>query len=325
VKWYLLKDRRQLGPFSKEEIIEGLNSDKFDLKDYLLPESAVKDQSSFAYVLLSSVVGPEIVFDIEKRKQKNTQQDIKDTSSTESNFKIQNKAEHAARMKDLQSEFEKSLDSSQLSQSKLSQNKVPATTGNIDAYSAASSFSQQVRVQGSSSKSWLIGAGLCVVAGFVAYQMGVFEAKVPQGSVSQQANSLPQQGSPRMSRPTVNYPMNNPMSNPMNYPSAARGMVQNPRPSYNRMPSSQIQLPAPTVRNVEENVPVVHTEEVVSDSNEPVAQRNPAMMKKLLRQKMRNRRNGNASSDEDPGAENENDLEAAQEAEPGNDDENNAE
>ena len=322
MKWYLLKDRRQLGPFSKEEIIEGLNSDKFDLKDYLLPESAVKDQSSFAYVLLSSVVGPEIVFDIEKRKQKNTQQDTKDTSSTESNFKIQNKAEHAARMKDLQSEFEKSLDSSQLSQSKLSQNKVPATTGNIDAYSAASSFSQQVRVQGSSSKSWLIiVAGLCVVAGFVAYQMGGFEDKIHQGSVSQQANSVPQQGSPRMSRPPVNYPLNN----PMNYPSAPRGMVQNPNPSYNRLPSSQIQLPTPTVRNVEENVPVVHTEEVVSDSNEPVAQRNPAMMKKLLRQKMKNPRNGGVSAEEDLGADNGDDPEAAQEAEPGNNDENNAE
>ena len=318
MKWYLLKDRRQLGPFSKEEIIEGLNSDKFDLKDYLLPESAVKDQSSFAYVLLSSVVGPEIVFDIEKRKQKDTQQETKDTSSTESNFKIQNKAEHAARMKDLQSEFEKSLDSSQLSQSKLSQNKVPATTGNIDAYSAASSFSQQVRVQGSSSKSWLmIGAGLCAVAGFVAYQMGVFEAKVPQGSVSQKANPMPQQGSPRMSRQSLN--------NSMNYPSAPRGMVQNPSPSYNRLPSSQIQLPAPTIRNVEENVPVVHTEEVVSESNEPVAQRNPAMMKKLLRQKMKNRRNGEASGEEYPGADNGDDPEAAQEAEPGNNDENNAE
>ncbi len=322
MKWFLLKDRRQLGPFSKEEIIEGLNSDKFDLKDYLLPESAAKDQSSFAYVLLSSVVGPEIVFDIEKRKQKNTQQDTKSGSSAESNFKIQNKAEHAARMKDLQSEFEKSLDSSQLSQSKLSQNKVPATTGNIDAYSAASSFSQQVRVEGSSSKLWLmIGAGLCAVAGFVAYQMGVFEAKIPQNSLSQQANSIHQQGSPRMSRPAVNYPMNN----SMNYPSAPRGMVQNPSPSYNRMPSSQIQLPAPTTRSVEENVPVVHTEEVVSDSNEPVAQRNPAMMKKLLRQKMKNRRNGEASGEEDPGADNGDDPEAAQEAEPGNNDENNAE
>lgn len=318
MKWFLLKDRRQLGPFSKEEIIEGLNSDKFDLKDYLLPESAAKDQSSFAYVLLSSVVGPEIVFDIEKRKQKNTQQDIKSESSTESSFKIQNKAEHAARMKDLQSEFEKSLDSSQLSQSKLSQNKVPATTGNIDAYSAASSFSQQVRVEGSSLKLWLmVGTGLCAVAGFVAFQMGVFEAKIPQNSLSQQANSTPQQGSPRMGRPAANYPMN--------YPSAPRGMVQNPSPSYNRLPSSQIQLPAPTIRNVEENVPVVHTEEVVSDSNEPVAQRNPAMMKKLLRQKMKNRRNGDASGDEDQGAENGDDPEAAQEAEPGNNDENNAE
>jgi hypothetical protein len=49
------------------------------------------------------------------------------------------------------------------------------------------------------------------------------------------------------------------------------------------------------------------------------------MMKKLLRQKMKNRRNGNASGEEDPGADNGDDPEAAQEAEPGNDDENNAE
>jgi len=318
VKWFLLKDRRQLGPFSKEEIIEGLNADKFDLKDYLLPESAAKDQSSFAYVMVSSVVGPEIVFDIEKRKQKNTEQKHKTEASSEAHFKVQNKAEHAARMKDLKSKFEENLDSSQLSQAKSSQNKVPATTGNIDAYSGASSFSQQVRVEGSSTKFWsMIGLGLCAVVGFVAYQMGAFESKIPQSSIIQQVHSVPQGGSPQMSRPSMNYPRN--------YPSPSSGMVQAPNPSFNRLPSSQIQLPPPTTRSVEEVAPVVHTEEVNMDPAEPVAQRNPAMMKRLLRQKMKNRRSGRASGEDDSGADNGDDPEAAQEAEPGIEDENNAE
>ena len=317
MKWYLLKDRRQLGPFTKEEIVEGLNSDKFDLKDYLLPEAAVKDQSSFAYVLVSSVVGPEIVFDIEKRKQKNISID-ETKGESDKDFKTLNQAEHEARLKELKAQFEKDLESSQLAQSKLSGDRVPATTGNIDAYSAASSYSQRVRVEGSSSRLWMgLGLGFCAISGFIAYQRGFFENQKSQSSVVISSSSSSrddsshgrlQTAAPQMNRPTM----------------PSRGMFQNFNSFKNRMPSSQIQLPPPTTRDVEEAPPVVHTEESSVDSQEPIAQRNPAMMKKMLRLKNKGPKKYNEVSGDD-GSENPEDAEAAQEAEPGNDDENNAE
>jgi hypothetical protein len=100
-------------------------------------------------------------------------------------------------------------------------------------------------------------------------------------------------------------------------------MVQSPNNFTNRLPSSQIELPTPTTRNVEEVAPVVHTEEVNTDSAEPVAQRNPAMMQKLLEFQNKARRIKKLSGEE--GVDNGDDPEAAQEAEPGNDDENNVE
>jgi hypothetical protein len=315
VKWYLLKDRRQLGPYSVEEIVAGLRSDKFDLKDYLLPESAVKDQSSFAYVLVSSVVGPEIVFDIEKRNQKNTD-DQKSLSTSDKDFRTQNKAGHEARLKELKAQFEKDLESSQLAQSKVSGDKVPATTGNIDAYSAASSYSQRVTVESSSSKLWVsLVIGCCAIGGFVIYQMGFFENQKNQVSVEtsnsdSNGNSSPA-GQIQMAAPQMNRP-----------PMPSREMFRNPNTFKNRMPSSQIQLPSPTVRNVEEAPSVIQTEERIEQSQEPIAQRNPAMMKKLIRQKKK-RNNSEALSYED--VENEEDPEAALEAEPANDDENNIE
>lgn len=322
MKWYLLKDRRQIGPFSKEEIIEGLNSDKFDLKDYLLPESAVKDQSSFAYVLVSSVVGPEIVFDVEKRKQKNSNNQTS-TSNSEVDFKRLNKSEHENRLKLLKDQFENDLESSQLAQSKHSQERVPATTGNIDAYSASSSYSQRVRVEGSFSKLWLgLTLGSCVLAAFFAYQKGFFESQKSQVSVSSE-NSLSQ---PEMSQPT---------RSPADIPEINRPMINRPsvRPPFkagldsnrfkNRLPSSVIQLPIPTTRSLEEAPALVHTEEAGADSQEPVAQRNPAKLKKMLRQKINVRKNGEAFGEEE--VENAEDPEAAQEAEPGSEDENNIE
>ncbi len=313
MKWYLLKDRRQLGPYSVEEIEAGLRSDKFDLKDYLLPESAVKDQSSFAYVLVSSVVGPEVVFDIEKRNQKNTV-DQQSLAGTDKDFRTQNKAEHEARLKELKAQFEKDLESSQLAQSKISGDKVPATTGNIDAYSATSSYSQRVRVEGSSSKLWIsLGLGFCAIAGFFAYQTGFFENQETQVSLGTSNSDSSGNSSPRariqMAAPQVNNP-------------PVQGMSQNSNSFNNRMPSNQIQLPSPTVRKVEEAPPVVETEEIGDESQEPIAQRNPAMIKKLIRLKKK-RNNGEAVSNDD--VENQEDPEAALEAEPANDDENNIE
>jgi hypothetical protein len=306
VKWYLLKDRRQLGPYSVEEIIAGLKSDKFDLKDYLLPESAVKDQGSFAYVLVSSVVGPEIVFDIEKRNQKDSEN--KNLSQSEKDFKTQNKAEHEARLKELKAQFEKDLESSQLAQSKLSGDRVPATTGNIDAYSAASSYSQRVRVEGSSSKLWIgLALGLCLIVGLITFKGGFLNNQKTQSSAAT-ANS---QDRERVSPPDQMQ---------INRPSMpSQGMTQHSNSFQNRMPSSQIQLPPSTTRNVEEATPVVNSEESSADSQEPVAQRNPAMMKKLL--KLKNKRKYNEVSGDEVN-ENPEDTEAAQEAEPGNDDEN---
>ena len=60
MRWYLLKDRRHEGPFSRDQVIEGVRSGRIDLKDYLLPEKADVDQSSFAYVMAGDVVGPDI-------------------------------------------------------------------------------------------------------------------------------------------------------------------------------------------------------------------------------------------------------------------------
>ncbi len=313
MKWYLLKDRRQLGPYSVEEIEAGLRSDKFDLKDYLLPESAVKDQSSFAYVLVSSVVGPEVVFDIEKRNQKNTV-DQKSLAGTDKDFRTQNKAEHEARLKELKAQFEKDLESSQLAQSKISGDKVPATTGNIDAYSATSSYSQRVRVEGSSSKLWIsLGLGFCAIAGFFAYQTGFFENQETQVSLGTSNSDSSGNSSPGA---------RNQMAAPQVTNQPVQGMSQNSNSFNNRMPSNQIQLPSPTVRKVEEAPPVVQTEEIGDESQEPIAQRNPAMIKKLIRLKKK-RNNGEAVSNDD--VENEEDPEAALEAEPANDDENNIE
>ena len=321
MKWYLLKDRRQLGPFTTEEIVEGLKSDKFDLKDYLLPESAVKDQSSFAYVLVSSVVGPEIVFDIEKRKQKNT--NIEKTNvDSDRDFKNQNKAEHEARLKELRAQFEKDLESSQLAQSRLSPDRVPATTGNIDGYSTSSFFSHKVRVESSSSKLWVsLSLVLFLVAGFISYQMGFFENQKSQVSVKN-TDSMSQKVLTRPSRFPASVPSMNRSS--ASYPSLPRPpSLQRLNSFRNRIPSSQIQLPTPTTRNVEEAPSVVHTEEVGVDSAESVGQRNPAMMKKLLQLKKGPRKNSETFGDES--GESTDDPEAAQESEPENDDENNAE
>ncbi len=322
MKWYLLKDRRQLGPFTKEEIIEGLNSDQFDLKDYLLPESAVKDQSSFAYVLLSTVVGPEIVFDIEKRKQKNSNNPTV-SSSSQVDFKSLNKSEHENRLKLLKDQFEKDLESSQLAQSKHSQERVPATTGNIDAYSASSSYSQRVRVEGSFSKLWLgLALGSCVIAAFFAYQKGFFESQKSPSPLSSQNLNSPQD----FTQPTRS-PADIPQANRriMNHPSEMQRLRMGADQSRfkNRMPSNVIQLPIPTTRSVEEAPTLVHTEEAGADSQEPIAQRNPAKMRKILQQKNNARKNGEALVEGE--SENSDDPEAAQEAEPGSEDENNIE
>lgn len=107
MRWYLLRDRRHEGPYTKEEVAVAVKAGKIDPRDYLLPEQAEKDQSTFAYLSVGDVLGPEFIFDLQKNESAKT-------------FHVRSPEQssaHAPQSKEsLISEFEEGLESTQLVQ-----------------------------------------------------------------------------------------------------------------------------------------------------------------------------------------------------------------
>jgi len=107
VRWYLLRDRRHEGPYTKEEVAVAVKAGKIDPRDYLLPEQAEKDQSTFAYLSVADVLGPEFIFDLNKSESAKT-------------FHVrapeQSSSPASASKESLISEFEDKLESTQLVQ-----------------------------------------------------------------------------------------------------------------------------------------------------------------------------------------------------------------
>lgn len=118
MRWYLLRDRRHEGPYSKEQLAEGIRAGKIDPRDYLLPEQAIKDQSSFACISAADVVGPEFIFDLNKKNK--PQASPLDTQSP-------NEVKATVSKESLISEFEEGLESTQLIQLRKERSQSEAT------------------------------------------------------------------------------------------------------------------------------------------------------------------------------------------------------
>lgn len=107
MRWYLLRDRRHEGPYTKEEVAASVKAGKIDPRDYLLPEQAEKDQSTFAYLSVADVLGPEFIFDLKKNEA---------PKSFHIRAPEQSTSAVSASKESLISEFEDGLESTQLVQ-----------------------------------------------------------------------------------------------------------------------------------------------------------------------------------------------------------------
>ncbi len=116
MRWYHLHDRRHEGPFTREEIFEGLKVGRYDLKDYFLPQQADQDQKSFAYLTASDVIGPDLLFELNSQKQNTKSRFRVETASFEvgqgqnTNSEIRTEKKLEA----LKSEFDDEIESTQL-------------------------------------------------------------------------------------------------------------------------------------------------------------------------------------------------------------------
>ena len=165
MRWYLLRDRRHEGPYSKEQIVEGVKAGKMDPRDYLLPEIADKDKSSFAYISVSDVVGPEVIYDLQNKSS-----DAPKSVKFQVNASGQTTAPPSSTMESLRSEFEEGLESTQLIQLKNEQRKF--SINQVQSSNATSSFVSLPEEESGSRFPVKIIAGIAVlliVVGF-AYQ-----------------------------------------------------------------------------------------------------------------------------------------------------------
>lgn len=171
MRWYLLRDRRHEGPYSKEQIAESVKAGKIDPRDYLLPEKAVEDQSSFAYISAGDVLGPEFIFDLKKSETIKPQ-------SANSGISIQGAvpSQVTPPSKQLISEFEEGLESTQLFNLK----KERAVNESSGTPVRLESFASQPAA--SSKFPWAIGGLVLVVLAVAAFLSQPLLEKAPSNS-----------------------------------------------------------------------------------------------------------------------------------------------
>ncbi len=151
MRWYLLRDRRHEGPYSKEQIIEGLKAGTIHSRDYLLPEAAIEDQSSFVYMTISEIVDAEVLFDLKKND---------DIPVSSENVAVVD----ATPKMDLREEFEKGLESNELFQQSSGSKLTSISTG-LDPNS---SFVSKPAAEGFRFP-WKLTAGIASVLLFAGF------------------------------------------------------------------------------------------------------------------------------------------------------------